>query len=121
MPAMDAVATAMDARSCGSSRPDAKHSSSTAAAQQPWCSTPALAKRAQLRPARTLGKADVHCSDSAVRRTFCTNCEPFAAHPRVEKNTCAKRRHNLEPRAAEENFEQCVTRLKSKGKEAASE
>ena len=35
------------------------------------------------------------CSDSAVRRTFCTNCEPFAAHPRVEKNTCAKRRHNL--------------------------
>ena len=68
---------------------------STAAAQQPWCSTPALAKRAQLRPARTLGKADVHCSDSAVRRTFCTNCEPFAAHPRVEKNTCAKRRHNL--------------------------
>ena len=84
---------------------------STAAAQQPWCSTPALAKRAQLRPARTLGKADVHCSDSAVRRTFCTNCEPFAAHPRVEKNTCAKRRHNLEPRAAEENFEQCVTRL----------
>ena len=61
----------------------------------PWCSTPALAKRAQLRPARTLGKADVHCSDSAVRRTFCTNCEPFAAHPRVEKNTCAKRRHNL--------------------------
>ena len=49
--------------------------------------------------------------DSAVRRTFCTNCEPFAAHPRVEKNTCAKRRHNLEPRAAEENFEQCVTRL----------
>ena len=21
--------------------------------------------------------------------------EPFAAHPRVEKNTCAKRRHNL--------------------------
>ena len=68
---------------------------STAAAQQPWCSTPALAKRAQLRPARTLGKADVHCSDSAVRRTFCTNCEPFAAHPRVEKNTCAKRRHTI--------------------------
>ena len=27
----------------------------------------------------------------------------------------------VRPRAAEENFEQCVTRLKSKGKEAASE
>ena len=90
----NAVATAMDARSCGTAAAQGR-TQSTAAAQQPWCSTPALAKRAQLRPARTLGKADVHCSDSAVRRTFCTNCEPFAAHPRVEKNTCAKRRHNL--------------------------
>ena len=33
----NAVATAMDARSCGSSRPDAKHSSSTAALVQYAC------------------------------------------------------------------------------------
>ena len=57
--------------------------------------TPASAKRAQLRPASTLGGADEHCSDSAVRRTFCTNGQPFAARPLLEKNTCAKRRHNL--------------------------
>ena len=53
--------------------------------------TPASAKCAQLRPASTLGGADEHCSDSAVRRTFCTNGEPFAARPLVEKNTCAYR------------------------------
>ena len=85
----NAVATAMDARSCGSSRPDAKHSSSSSPG------TPASAKRAQLRLASTLGGADEHCSDSAARRTFCTNGEPFAARPLVEKNPCAKRRHNL--------------------------
>ena len=84
------IATAMDnARICGGSRPDAKHSSSSSPG------TPASAKRAQLRLASTLGGADEHCSDSAARRTFCTNGEPFAARPLVEKNPCAKRRHNL--------------------------
>ena len=83
--------TAMDnERSCGSSRPDAKHSSSTTALVRLH---PQNAHSSAL--LATLGGADEHCSDSAVRRTFCTNGEPFAARPLVEKNTCAYRRHNL--------------------------
>ena len=61
---------------------------STAAAQQPWCSTPALAKRAQLRPARTLGKADVHCSDRVTARSGA----PFAQTVSLLQRTPASRR-----------------------------
>ena len=58
----NAVATAMDARSCGSSRPDAKHSSSSSPG------TPASAKRAQLRLASTLGGADDAMSTAVTAR-----------------------------------------------------